>query len=339
VSIVWALSNTTPYAVDKNWTRDRDGKHLWIVAVKATFDIVPDGQLKLADEQVPPVLVPEFHGDPAASSLKVDSDLLAVKPGCDVVIDGVAHAPRERPASVVPVSIRVGPLRKAIAVSGPRVFYKGATGLAMTSPQPFATHPIRYEDAFGGSDLADPNPNKQRIDFRNPVGKGFAMQSARLIHQPAPRTEYFDANLEEAGPAGFGPIASHWLPRLRFAGTYDERWQQLKKPLLPDDYDDRHAMCAPRDQQIVQPFHGGEPVELVNLSAEGVLRFDLPRMHFGFSTRFGQQREEHSSRLVTVFLVPHERRVMMVWQTVLIVAPANVDYLDETTIREKRYLR
>lgn len=74
---MWALSNRTAYAAERNWTRDKDGLHWWLVAVKATFDIGPDGRLRLADEQLPPVLIPEYFGGPGRSSLRYDSDLLA----------------------------------------------------------------------------------------------------------------------------------------------------------------------------------------------------------------------------------------------------------------------
>jgi len=53
---MWSLLNSTPFAADRNWTRDKDGVHWWIVAVRATFDLASDGHLTLADEQVAPVL-------------------------------------------------------------------------------------------------------------------------------------------------------------------------------------------------------------------------------------------------------------------------------------------
>ena len=37
---MWMLDNHTPYAAERSWTRDARGVHLWIVAVRATFDLV-----------------------------------------------------------------------------------------------------------------------------------------------------------------------------------------------------------------------------------------------------------------------------------------------------------
>ena len=48
--------------------------------------------------------------------------------------------------------------------------------------------------------------------------------------------------------------------------------------------------------------------------------------------------EEHRSRLGTVIIEPDYPRVMMVWQTSLAVRN-DVDYLEETIVREKPYTR
>lgn len=40
---MWALDNRTPYAADRNWTRDKAGEHWWLVAVRATYLIDPTG--------------------------------------------------------------------------------------------------------------------------------------------------------------------------------------------------------------------------------------------------------------------------------------------------------
>src|SRR3954447_12419801 len=150
---MWTLFNRTPYAADRNWTRDKDGVHWWIVAVKATFDLSADGDVMLAEEQLPPLLAPEYFGEPAKSSLKYDSDLLAVKPTTDVLLVASAHAPGGREATTVPVSLRVGRLQKHLYVHGDRLYRPGTAALKTTAARPFSVRPIRYELAYGGSDL------------------------------------------------------------------------------------------------------------------------------------------------------------------------------------------
>lgn len=59
---MWHLHNGTPYVAARTWVQDPDGNKRWVVVVKGTFDIHPDGRLTLADHQLPPLLAPEYHG-------------------------------------------------------------------------------------------------------------------------------------------------------------------------------------------------------------------------------------------------------------------------------------
>ncbi|HEX8705644.1 MAG TPA: DUF2169 domain-containing protein [Myxococcaceae bacterium] len=333
---MWALKNRTAYAAERNWARDKAGVHWWLVAVKATFNIASGGRLVLADEQPPPLLMPEYFGEPGLSSLRYDSDLLAAKPGTDVLLLAHAHAPHGKPAESVPVALRIGQFQKILLVHGERAYSRGLTGMTMTRPRPFTRSPIRYESAFGGIDLSDPDPKKHGIDERNPIGRGFARRTALLAGKPAHTIEYPSGDPATTGPAGFGPIDPSWLPRRRLAGTYDARWEQSRKPLLPDDFDPAFALSAPADQRTEKPLAGGERIELVNMTPEGVLRFDLPRISLGFTTRIGTRRERHGARLTLVLVEPEERRLTLVWQSALRVTAPDADYLDETEIVEGR---
>jgi hypothetical protein len=69
---MWAITNHTPYKAESIWGRDKDGVHEWIVAVKGTFDIKADGKVVLADEQLDPLLAPEYNGETGVSSLRYD---------------------------------------------------------------------------------------------------------------------------------------------------------------------------------------------------------------------------------------------------------------------------
>jgi hypothetical protein len=333
---MWMLNNRTPYAAERSWVRGKRGEHNWIVAVKATFSIAPNGSLKAADEQLPPVLAPEYKGDPGRSSLLYESDLLGVKPpGTDVLVNGQAHAPNGRPAPMVPVSLTVGRTRKVLLVSGVRVYY-GSADLKTTSPRPFTVQPIEYERAYGGMDTADADPKRHRLEKRNPIGRGFTTQPARLREKEAHTIDHASGDPIKLGPAGFGAIDRWWSPRLELAGSYDAAWEAKKKPLLPDDYDDRFELCAPRDQLVPAGLRGGEIFELVNMTPNGRLQFVLPTVSLAMTTTFGKRREKHPSRLATVIVEPDQARVMMVWQSSLKVPAHEVEHLDGTRIVEER---
>jgi hypothetical protein len=334
---MWALDNATPYAAERNWTRDVQGVHWWLVAVRATFTVAEGGKLALADEQLPPVLAPEHHGEPGKSSLRYDSDLLAVKPTTDVLVVGSAHAPRGKATPTVPVVLRLGKLEKQLVVHGERAYYEGVAGLTTTTPRPFVTRPIQYELAWGGADTSDRDPSKHFIDERNPVGRGHARRSASLVNTPAHAIEHASGEPAVRGPAGFGPIEPGWLPRRKLAGTYDAKWVETKKPLLPDDYDPAFALCAPADQRPERPLVGGERIGLLNMSPEGTLVLELPRIGLGFTSSFGRRRQEHGAPLLaTVLVEPDERRLSLVWQSALRVAAPDADYLDATRIVERK---
>lgn len=338
VRFMWVLDNQTPYAAERNWVRDAQGRHHWVVAVKATFDIEPRGRLTLADEQPPPALEPVYRGEPGASSLRWDSDLLYIKPTTDVIAEAHAHAPSGRPRPRVEVALHVGPIHKELVVYGNRVYHDAFGRGSTSSPVPFVEQPIIYELAFGGSDVTHPDPSRQRIDLRNPVGRGVAAQGTSLAYQPAHLIEFSNQDSSRAGPAGFGPIDPAWSPRRELAGTYDATWVASRKPLLPADYDPLHGSSAPADQRSRIPLRGGEPVELRGLTPDGLLQFQLPKIYLAYTTYFGTRRQEHRGHLATVLLRPQARQVSLVWQTTLHVLPRDGDYLDETRIVEKPYI-
>jgi hypothetical protein len=334
VGHMWALENTTPYAAGRNWIRDKDGVHWWLVAIRATFIIGKGGRITLADEQRPPVLAPECRGEPGESSLRQDSDLLEHKPATDVLVLACAHAPHGRPVTTVGVTLRAGPIEKSLVVHGERTYRASPNGLSTSPPRPFLRRSIIYEHAFGGREVADPDPRKDRIDERNPVGRGFA-RGTGLADTPAHTIEYPTGNPAALGPAGFGPIDRSWLPRRALAGTFDSRWAATKRPLLPDDHDPAFALCAPADQRGGL-FRGGERVELVNLSPESRLAFDVPQIDLGCVSHFGARMREHVAQLATIVVEPDEQRLTLVWQSALRCAAADADYLDVTEIIERR---
>lgn len=329
---MWRVKNDTPYASGRIWGRDKDGVHEWIVVVKGTFDIHPGGKLVRAEKQVEPLLVPECHGEDGKSSLRYEADLLGPKPTTDILLNGTAYAPKGRPATEFLVSLRVADVHKRIKVVGDRCWKSGLFGNVPSAAQPVVQVPIVYERSYGGFDQSNPDPTKQRIDARNPVGCGLVTETGL----PVPNFEYPGQRIDKAGPAAFGPLASYWSPRREWQGTYDDAWREGRYPLPPADWHPRSLLCAPADQQPARHLRGGEPVELENLTRDGTLSFQLPKLYFGFRTTINGRIEEHNGRLATVIIEPDLPRVILVWQSVLAVRN-EVDYLDETVITEKEY--
>jgi len=337
---MWMLDNQTPYAAERNWVLDKNGAKSWVVAVKATFDVLPDETTKIADEQQDPLHAEQYSGEPGKSSVLYDADLTGAKQNTDVVLNGSAYAPMGNLATEVMVTMKVSGMTKTLKVFGDR-HWESFLGLSMTPPEPFEKMPITYERAFGGWDTIPEKVTDQRLEPRNPIGAGFATRAEHLVDKPLPNVEdpkhLISSWKDRPPPMGFGAISSYWLPRRGYAGTCDSKWQKVRFPLWPEDFDDRFFQCAPEDQQVPGFLKGGEEVELVNLSATGYLNFDLPKAYPVFTTRFGKERVEHRAKLQTVILEPDHPRVIMVWYTSL-QCQHKADKLDVTVVREKPYV-
>jgi hypothetical protein len=302
--------------------RDPNGVPHWLIAVRASFDLGPDGSLQLSAAQLAPLMAAEYFGEPGRSSLRYDADVGPLKPTSELLVHASAYAPSAEPVEQVRVALRVGTLDKQLLVFGERQY----TQLGTTRPEPFLSCPIRYEAAYGGG-------GQQLIDARNPLGLGFVQDPESRIGQPAHRIEYASGDAAELGPAGFGPIAGHWQPRLAHAGTYDEAWHTHKRPLLPDDYDPRSTLAAPLDQRMPDYLRGGEWIELTNLTPTGLLRVRVPRIAIQCDTQIGTTHRTHPGKLCSVIIEPDAARFTLVWQSALPVAARDLDELEGTIIK------
>lgn len=317
---MWIAVNHTPFAIERSFVRDRTGAEVWLVAVRATFRVRPDGSLQRADQQIPVARVASYLGEPGKSSLAHEADLVLTKTGVDLLLHGHAHAPRGRTAEVVDVSIRCGRWVKVLRVHGDRVWMRGigASALSLARARPFDKMPITYERAWGGRD-PDAKPDEPyRMAAENPIGRGYTSRPTSLVDSLAPNIEDPRSPIVPGPgpqtPAGFGPLAPNWTPRRTYAGTYDEAWRKNRAPLWPADFDDRFFSAAPVDQQLPRFASDGQVLELVNLTPNGQMRIVLPRIRISVETIFGDgQAPKQEAALHTVLLEPDQARVQMVW--------------------------
>lgn len=339
---MWQIENHTPFRAAGTIVVDGKGRRSWVVAVRGVFDVMPNGAVEFAEEQSEPVLAPVYRGKDGESSLVYEADVVAEKPLVDILVNGSAYAPGGKPARSVHVGLRTSSFQKTLTVVGDRVWQ----GVVPTpsEPLPFTTMPVIYERAFGGFDQSNPDPMRQRMFAPNPVGVGIATRRGDLVGKPAPNVEIPGVGPRESSrAAGFGPVCSYWAPRAKFAGTYDAKWLSERKPFVPEDYDARFLCCAPDDQQVRGRYEGGDRIDVVNMTPEGVFGFEVPRITLGFSSYFSTGRgpqavEHHRGALRTVIVEPDKRQFVLVWQTTL-ECHAKIENLDETVVRIKRRVR
>jgi hypothetical protein len=109
--------------------------------------------------------------------------------------------------------------------------------------------PITYENAIGGVK-----------SNTNPVGRSIDSDALPQIEDP----RWIDTSpLEDADPAGFGPLAPSWAPRAELIRAHDACC--LKAPWFPESFDYGYFNAAPLDQQVAGYLRGDEELLFENL--------------------------------------------------------------------------
>jgi hypothetical protein len=215
---------------------------------------------------------------------------------------------------------------KRLAISGDRTWTRGLIGTKISDPQPFVKMPLKYELAFGGTDLEPKNPDAPDYEPRNPIGVGLAPKGSKgsLEGKPLPNIEDPEHLIKGAGdrpaPAGLGPICPHWAPRKNYAGTYDEAWTKNRAPYLPKDFDPRFLNSAHPDLIAPSYLEGGEPVEMSGVLPRGAqLSFELPMCDIEIV--FELDGKQHTKRPVldTIVFEPDANRFSMIWRACQVV--------------------
>jgi hypothetical protein len=183
----------------------------------------------------------------------------------------------------------------------------------------------------------------------NPLGRGYAQPwfitatkariiAAPQIELPAAAISVHDFNaclkgrqsedLARRTPTGYGVRPKSHPDRLRLAGTIDSEFAQSDR-WLPDDFDFAVWNAAQPDQQT--PFlNGGEVIELINMCPDGapgtthdrpgntMLTLRLPTSECYVLLRLESgEMFTHAMVIDTVIVEPDERRLSLVWRTII----------------------
>ena len=252
------------------------------IQVEGRLDFLEPGKITFSDELlIDPKIKP--------SSVIRESNLAPLKMSTDIhFINPVAHSPNGIPAPRWDVEVTAGPIQKKLCVTGPRHWRAGPLGWVLSKPEFATTVEMVYENSLGGWWQRD---GKSVVCKENPVGKGFdhgrfseerEKIDAPQIEDPA---EPIEVLCQPTRPQGLGPIARGWEPRLKLAGTFDDRWLEERWPQIPDDYDFAHNNSAHPD--LIAPcfFSGIEFFEIRGLSPRS-LQFRLPGLRVYFMLRY-----------------------------------------------------
>ncbi|TDR39313.1 hypothetical protein DFR29_1162 [Tahibacter aquaticus] len=339
------VRNTTPFPHLRFDKMGKGRRFHDVVVVCASF-VLDSGRLKPAAVHRGPVIADRlWHPDAAAvSSLQCATDVLLIKPGSDVYVTGTVRPLDARPCREWHGLLRVErdglPLiHKILRFTGPRRWQRSLLGWSLTVPEATMAVPLRYELAYGGwwYDKGDAMDAAARVCEENPSGTGWFGTADRRHHPRAryahgqavagPQIEYADSPIHSDNRrhrvAGFGPVARHWMPRHRHAGSYDAAWlaqfQHEEIPDYPADFDYRYFHYAPEDQVIGAGLIGDEDLMLAGVFAEvpGVSA-RLPHLWMeAVCHRSGDEPLSQAMRLDTVHVDLDAMLVHLTWRLVL----------------------
>jgi hypothetical protein len=313
-------ANTTPFLAELFVPTDKHGQKHCVLVVKGTFDIDVDGECTPALEQVPFVFVDQHHGDPGSTAIRYECDFVPVKPRAEVLLNASAVAPGARPVKRLEVSLGGPGLAKKALVIGDRLWLEEPNGFRPSEPEPFTSMPISWDRGFGGADLSHEDVRQRRTELRNLVGLGFHVNSFKdtIVGNRLPNIERPEEPMrlwsDKPEPIGFGPVGRAWQPRIRFAGTYDQRWMDETSPFLPEDFDDRYFQAAPLDQQL-PGLSPGVAFGCFNMNEKGPVVLRIPS--FDIPVRFVFDDRIQASRLLadTLIIEPNIRRTVIAGRT------------------------
>lgn len=210
------------------------------IAVKGTFDPAAGDPAPFADEQAPVCGDEHLQGD-VERPLRYPTDLALMKPHGECMLVGCAAA--QTPVPALRCRFVVGEIDRTFVVFGDRGWRAGRGGLP-SEPQPFSSMDLSMERAFGGPGYA-----------KNPYGIGEGRDQLPNLEHPA---ELIVDRQQRPEPVVVGPLPIDWPARMRWAGTYDARYERQRWPWLPADLDPRFFMSAPPEQQLAQGYFRGD---------------------------------------------------------------------------------
>jgi hypothetical protein len=322
------------------------GEHILGVLLKRSYDIVPNRPCRRAETDRALVPGDVFWDSPMNSSVRHESDFVPFKLGTDVVLNGLVYAPGGNAAQSCQAGLFIAGRSKEFLVIGDRVAkYNGATP-AFTDPVPFETMELRYERAYGGTDVYS-NPATIYPYPNNPLGRGFAVANTKASVENLPLPNFEDpadmltaerlcigefANWKQQPfPAGLGWYPKNWMARAKYAGILpadrptEQEMRQAYAKLLPADQRAAYLKHGIRDMDfsffqgasrgLAMPYlSGGEEVWTENLSPEGRLHFWLPPDKPRIGLDIGSGLQEPPTVMHTVAMHMEERQIDIVWR-------------------------
>ncbi|MER2494643.1 DUF2169 domain-containing protein [Vibrio neptunius] len=296
---LWDIEQETELLVKGRFQRDQNGHEVWVIAAKRQWQLNEGSWQEVPAEEI--YDDPVYLGEAGMSAMKVDHEFPVSKQNTDVLVYGKARAYAKRPVTYHECRILIDShIDKTIAVHGERKWVEHGGTVTVSHPTAYVEAEIDYSKALGG-------------DERNRVGCGVAKSSAELMAMPVPSVFYpneeWAPNTKNLRVAGLGPIPPFFTQRVKYAGTFDDAWQEHRRPLLPEDFNPKFYQSAPEDQQCNGFLEGGERLMMSGFSHDDVLAFRIPAEKYVAVADFGEEKLSAAMAMYTLFVDTEEQRL------------------------------
>ena len=336
--------NNTPLEARLFPSLDSSGYDYATIVMKGNFKITPAGKNLVFSKEPAEIFEADvYYGEPDKTSVKYETDTSMYKRATDIVVNAHAYAPGQKKVESVDVAVQVANKKTVYRVYGDRYWEKSRKAVMswdITPPELFQKIPVVYERAFGGIDMATMDSDVPEYSAMNPIGAGYIgnkskpTEGARLPNIEHPNHLIRDIS-DKPPVCGFGYISRSWQPRIGLAGTYDEKWQKERNPLLPADFDDHFFNGAHPELISNGVLQGGEVIALSNLSEHGHLAFTLPVWQEKVAISIKGKKQEFLPAMDTVVIEPDKLNVMITWR-VTVPCYKQFLYLDWIKIGKRR---
>ncbi|HCT3785897.1 TPA: DUF2169 domain-containing protein [Proteus mirabilis] len=298
---------------------DKAGFEYLVVVIKATYHISENNQLPRPIIPSQPLVYSDiYYGEVGKSAPIYDADFVLKKQKCDVIFNAKAFAPHKKPISQLIISVQVGDMIKKIAVFGQRNWCNEGGLYKPGVAEPFTEVSLHYGVAFGGKYYYKDEQISHSI---NPLGIGyFLSRKPNNKEIKMPQLECIDEQINtpesQINPIALSVLPRHYGERVKYAGTFDEKWRNETAPFLPRDFDERYFQSAPADQQIDFPI-GNEVIVLNNIHPlRSKINFKLPRLN-NIPVRFYQRQGEvvlFTPSVDTLYFEPEKDFFSVTWR-------------------------
>lgn len=316
------ITNKTPFILERFLLFDKNGSEIIVIVLKATYSLHENTEPTVAEEQDPLNMADIYVDEPGESGLLLEGEFMPLKPSTGITLTGHAVAPNVSTKEIV-VELRIGKVIQQAIVYGPRLWSGFLGVLRIRGPESFEKIPLTWENAYGGFDNSSNNDKHHEAHADNPVGKGFVARktSRNLDGLPLPNIEHPQHRIrsikDRPPPVGFCPVAPNWPCRAKHAGIYDEKWQNERATLLPDDFDERFYQTAPPGLVADSYLMGGEECLVVGTTPGGRLVFRLPAPQPSFIIFFSEgKRIMKHAVMDTVHIDTDAMKLHLVWRAV-----------------------